>query len=352
MRTVDRIAAYVPLTVVDEVPAGAPDEDEFTLGATAAERVWIGRHEAPGALAVHLLGEFPAAADWGFAPLLGRETEAVVRHTGTAAELGATLRALEEGSGGPALAVASELPERTRARAEKSSAIGAAAVAYLLEEVDEPSPLPLPKLPATRTAVGATLRLMGSPKAVPRSVTFIGDWDRPPGAGRTMDSKLLRKAEEANLGAVAEGAYVPRPRYLENLPSRWRFLAELCGACHGTTFPARGVCRHCGRSDALTLLPLPHDGGRVVAITTVGKGGQPTEFDGQVEALGAYDVALVELARGRRVTLQVSDAVPGTLRVGDHVDTRLRRLYPMEGEWRYGRKAVPSRTSPRRETGG
>jgi len=42
-----------------------------------------------------------------------------------------------------------------------------------------------------------------------------------------------------------------------------------------------------------------------------------------------------------RVTLQVTDAAPCTLKVGDHVDTRLRRLYPMEGEWRYGRKAVP-----------
>jgi uncharacterized OB-fold protein len=151
------------------------------------------------------------------------------------------------------------------------------------------------------------------------------------------------------LASVSEGAYVPRPRYLENLPSRWRFLAEVCGNCHGTTFPARGVCRRCGRSDTLTPLQLPYDGGRVVAVTTVGKGGQPTEFDAQVEALGPYDVALVELARAMRVTLQVTDSVAGELRVGDRVNTLLRRLYPMEGEWRYGRKAVPvisPRTAP------
>lgn len=81
----------------------------------------------------------------------------------------------------------------------------------------------------------------------------------------------------------------------------------------------------------------------MVASTTVGPGGQPTEFDDQVARSGPYGVVLVELAPGARVTLQVTDARPGELGVGARVGTSLRRLYPMEGEWRYGRKAVPLR---------
>jgi hypothetical protein len=86
---------------------------------------------------------------------------------------------------------------------------------------------------------------------------------------------------------------------------------------------------------------LPRDGGTIVASTTIGSGGQPTEFDSQVALTGAYQVVLVEVAPGVRVTLQVSDVVAGSLKIGGQVGTRLRRLYAMEGEWRYGRKAVP-----------
>lgn len=86
---------------------------------------------------------------------------------------------------------------------------------------------------------------------------------------------------------------------------------------------------------------LPRDGGEVVAATSIGPGGQPTEFDEQVATMGSYSVVLVELMRGARVTLQATDSRPGELEIGSRVATRLRRLYPMEGEWRYGRKAVP-----------
>jgi uncharacterized OB-fold protein len=141
----------------------------------------------------------------------------------------------------------------------------------------------------------------------------------------------------------SEGAYVPRPRYVENLPSRLRFVADRCGHCAVTTFPVRGFCRGCGAADGLVRVELPRQVGEVLAVTTIHAGAQPTEFDWWVSARGAYDVALVEIAPKVRVTLQVTDAAPGQIRPGDHVGTSVRRLYPMEGEWRYGRKAVPLR---------
>ena len=345
MRGVVRIGAYLPATAAGGASTAALDEDEFTLAATAVERVWAGRREEPGPVAVHLLGNFPSVAEWGFGAVLGRETE-VVHHAGEAGELATTLRSLEAGEGGPAFLVASELAECAAERSTKAPVPVDGAVAFLLEPEEVPAPFPLPRSAARRSALAAARKIGELAGELPRSVTLVGDWDRPMPKEAPVERDASRKSFEGRLASVSEGAYVPRARYLENLPSRWRFLAEVCSACHATTFPARGACRRCGQKETLAPLPLPTDGGRVVAVTTVGKGGQPTEFDGQVEAQGSYDVALVELARGMRVTLQVTDTTPGALQVGDHVNTRLRRLYPMEGEWRYGRKAVPAAARP------
>jgi hypothetical protein len=88
------------------------------------------------------------------------------------------------------------------------------------------------------------------------------------------------------------------------------------------------------------------DGGTVVATTWIGPGGQPTEFDPQVEATGPYGVVLAEFSPGVRATLQLTDADRGEVGLWDRIGTRLRRSYSMDGEWRYGRKAVPLRPRP------
>lgn len=162
-------------------------------------------------------------------------------------------------------------------------------------------------------------------------------WTRPTGPTevRTPPPRVPADA----LRAVSEGAHVPRPRYLENLPSRWRFVADRCGSCGAISFPRRGRCRQCNAREALTELELPHEG-TVEAATVVAPGAQPTEFDPMVARTGAYGVVLVRLADGVRATLMVADGVPVPLPVGHRVTTTLRRLYPIEGEWRYGRKAV------------
>jgi len=347
VRRVARIAAYRPRGLVGGAPNASLDEDAFTLAATAAERAWSGQREEPEPVDVHLVGEFPAVAEWGFSALLGRATD-VVRHAGGALELATTLHALEDGPGGAALLIAAELPGSAPKRSARSAPRPAGAVAFRFEAADEPGRFELPKMAASHSAVATAFKIGEGTQELPAWVHLVGDWGPSTAADRPPQERPPPEPVDVSSGAVSEGAYVPRPRYLENLPSRWRFLAEVCEACHGTTFPARGICRRCGRKEALTQVRLPFDGGRVVAVTTVGKGGQPTEFDAQVEAQGPYDVALVELARGMRVTLQVTDAPAGTLDVGDRVNTLLRRLYPMEGEWRYGRKAVPAtpRTVP------
>ncbi len=177
--------------------------------------------------------------------------------------------------------------------------------------------------------------------AASAEVRWLGDWDHAgPAIPAPHDAPFTTDA--GSISAVSEGAYVPRATYQENLPSRWRLVAERCAGCGATTFPARGRCRTCGRDDGLAPVELPRDALEVEAVTTVAPGAQPTEFDSFVEAVGSYSVVLVRLADSVRATLQVTDAPPGSVRVGDRVGVTLRRLYPMEGAWRYGLKAVPS----------
>ncbi|HZY70438.1 MAG TPA: zinc ribbon domain-containing protein [Thermoplasmata archaeon] len=167
-----------------------------------------------------------------------------------------------------------------------------------------------------------------------------------PGAGWSVEppsaepSEAIEAAPSALLSAVSEGAYVPRPTYVGNISARWRLVAARCANCGTSTFPPRGSCRSCGATERLEPTPLPRRDARVVAVTTVHPGAHPTEFDPLVTARGAYTVALVEPVPGVRITTQLAGPPGVRVAIGDLVDLELRRLYPMEGEWRYGLKAV------------
>ncbi|HTT15718.1 MAG TPA: zinc ribbon domain-containing protein [Thermoplasmata archaeon] len=322
--TVVRGYVYRPAWTLDGRPAAGPDEDAFTLAATALEGLLASAPADPLPGVLRLVGAFPEVSEWGFAPLLGRPVRVVHDGEGPSG-LAAALRPSED-----ALVVAVDLPERGE---DSRSAEGALAVAARLA-AEGPSGPDETARPGTGTGAEAALALAAS---------AVGGWiDHPRRPGRlTLDAHRLRAAVEAPTRVVAEGALVPRARYLESLPSRWRLVAERCPRCAATTFPARGACARCGERSGLVPFALPYDGGTVVAATAIGPGGQPTEFDAQVAAQGPYGVVLVALAPAVHATFAVTDAAPVRLALGTRVGTRLRRLYPMEGEWRYGRKAVP-----------
>ncbi|MFZ0829942.1 MAG: hypothetical protein WCB18_04695 [Thermoplasmata archaeon] len=175
-------------------------------------------------------------------------------------------------------------------------------------------------------------------------VRWFGSWGTTTSGLAAPDLKFLERDED--LGTVSQGAYVPHPRYVENLASRWRLTGERCAHCHTLTFPVTGRCRSCRRTNALHPEALRRTGLKVEAVTTVSPGAQPTEFDAVVRAAGGYDVAIVALGSEVRATVQLTDTLPRRLKVGDPVGLALRRLYPMEGEWRYGLKGIPERSGP------
>ncbi len=332
-------AWYVPGYVDSGRVVAGPDEDAFTLVATAIERLPAVPRGEPGATRVHLVGDFPPVVDWGVAALLGRPIE-VARHGAGVAGLREAMSQIElPTQETPQLVAVAELPERGAPPVPGTPGGGAGAAVLWFSPGAPLSTSDRELLFRGPDALsGAIALLLGSGPGVAAPAPV----PRPP---RPLVMESIRPFVEALPTAVSEGAYVPRARYLENLPSRWRLVGERCAHCHSLTFPARGVCRGCGHRDALVPEAQPLDGGTVVAATTIGKGGQPTEFDLQVGALGDYGVVLVELSPGVRLTLQVTDANPGDLPIGARVSTRLRRLYPMEGEWRYGRKAIPLQTA-------
>ncbi|MCI4349530.1 MAG: hypothetical protein L3J93_04870 [Thermoplasmata archaeon] len=170
-------------------------------------------------------------------------------------------------------------------------------------------------------------------------------WTSPlePASSRGMQSESAALDRTGSVpAAISEGAYVPRSTYLANRPSRWRLAAEECGACNAISFPLRGECRTCGRSDRMRRIELPRQGLVVEASTTIRPGAQPTEVDHQVAQTGPYSVLIARAHPSVRITVQLTDSPAGAIRMGDTVDLVLRRVYPMEGEWRYGLKAIPA----------
>lgn len=333
-----RASAYRPIGAVGGRRVAATDEDAFTLIATALERVMDGTEPNGAPIGVTLMGPVPPGIEAALPLLLGWP----ISYRGAADGPLALTRALgQAGTETPSLrlVLAADLVRSARdQRKDASGDDGAVAFLFGPSSSEEGASPIFSGLEEEPTAFSAALRLYRERAARSLPGAWVGDWE--PGTPRAFDHRVDEYPDSV-LRAVSEGAYVPRPRYLENLASRWRLVADDCGACGALGFPARGRCRRCGNTESLRRRLLPRDGARVVATTVIGRGGQPTEFDPQVEAEGPYAVVLAELLPGVRGTLQVTDARPGEVRIGDLVDTRLRRLYPMEGEWRYGRKAVP-----------
>lgn len=341
MRHLARAALYLaPGTFAGERVAG-PDEDPFTLLATALERVRpFGVAEGPVS-GIDVVSVATVEPDWALPAVLG--VDAPVDPVGSdASSLVRALIAAEQGAEDARLVLAVAGPDAPRGSDREGRAgPGDGAVAFLFSPGTGVSASPwIRSLPTQGSVVRLALDLRESALGE-GSVGWVGDWTADPGTGRPVAIAPTADRRDRPPHAVSEGAYVPPARYRESAPSRWRFVGDRCSRCARTTFPERGACRWCGSTEGLEATELPRDNLEVLATTVIGPGGQPTEFDPQVAREGPYEVVLARLGPDSRVTLQLTDAVPGSVRVGDRVDTRLRRVYAIDADWRYARKAVP-----------
>lgn len=342
MRGIVRAGAYLPASSQGGRRRCAADEDEFTLVATALERAGTPRPGSGAPMRVRPVGDAGRLRAELLAGFVGGPVELGEPEDGR----GALYRALAlaaRAAGPEWLVVATRLGDGSSD--SELAPPGEGSAALLIDDAPEAAPIPTessgtPGAPDPLSEVFAALARSSTPPSL-----HAGDWGADPARGRAGPTGRPGPREPAY--TVAQGAFVPGPRYAESVRSRWRFIADRCRVCDAQTFPARGRCGSCGRSDRLEDAPLPLDNATVLASTWIGQGGQPTEFDAQVEASGPYGVVLAEIAPGVRLTLMVADATKEEVPVGSRVDSRLRRLYAIEGSWRYGRKAVPSAASAR-----
>jgi len=334
-----RGAAYLPRFTDGHRRVGGYDEDPFTFAAAALERArgaesWIGR---PVTITVVGAAELPEPSALG--NVLGA-TVAPPKGTGGERSLADALHGAAGGPDGPEWLVVIAA-DGGGAHPSSAGPPGEGAAALLLDDRSEAVALaPLLAAVPSPPKGGELSWLFALVRAHHPLASWTGDWLADPTAGEPFVAG--RGRQPAPAAAVSQGAFVPPARDAENRASRWRLVADRCDACGARTFPSRGRCRGCGSVERLRAEPLPQAGATVTAVTWIGSGGQPTEFDGQVEACGPYGVVLAEVAPDVRLTLSVAEGRPEQLRVGARVDTVLRRLYPIEGVWRYGRKAVPA----------
>lgn len=124
-------------------------------------------------------------------------------------------------------------------------------------------------------------------------------------------------------------------RYWREVPQRYRYEAAQCAGCDKIYFPPRLLCGECrGREFKKTI--LPHDG-TVETFTVIRVA--PSGFADEAP----YAVGIVKLSNGVRLTTQIVDCDPESLKIGDKVHLEFRRIQ-QDGEsgiLYYGYKFVP-----------
>ncbi len=340
-RGVVRASSYLPAYTDGSRRVRGSDEDSFTFVAAAIERLFSGGPVPAGPVAIRRLG---AATDLDpdlISGILGTTVRPTEPPRAAPLLLGQALDLATSSGSTPELVVGAVLDAAEPGpTARPAPPPGEGAYALLVDTLSGPDPGLVPSGfgPAPGEELSALMGVAARSGAAP-TPTWRGDWGADPRGGIPRPSFPAPAA--ALPVRVSEGAYLPPASYREGIASRWRFEAERCASCGTTTFPIRGRCRGCGRTDGLVVTPLPREGLRVVAVTWIGAGGQPTEFDDQVAATGPYGVALLELAPGVRATASLTDVAAPPVGIGALVRTQLRRLYALDGAWRYGRKAIP-----------
>lgn len=127
---------------------------------------------------------------------------------------------------------------------------------------------------------------------------------------------------------------MPSPRYTREMPQRYRLEAGKCKKCGKIFFPPRLICDNC-KSREFEKIKL-NDTGKILTHTTIRVA--PEQFNTQVP----YNVAVIELNDGVRITAQVVDCKPEDVVIGKKVKIVFRKIQEegSAGIICYGYKAI------------
>jgi hydroxymethylglutaryl-CoA synthase len=166
-------------------------------------------------------------------------------------------------------------------------------------------------------------------------------------SGATLSyAEYLRQRGEVTSGPPdGGGAYVSVPSWKRSIPQRYRLEAGRCASCGALNFPPAGACESCNERAGTEPVELPGTA-TVEAVTTISQGGAPPEFAEQQSKSGDFAVAVVAFdgpdGGSVSVPVQVTDAEPSSVSLGDAVAAEFRRIYTQEGITRYGAKVTPA----------
>ena len=131
---------------------------------------------------------------------------------------------------------------------------------------------------------------------------------------------------------------MPSPRYIREIPARYRLEASRCIGCGRVVYPGRKVCPSCGSRETETVRLSTK--GTVVTSTVIHV--PPDEFLNEAP----YAMAVVETPEGARLMTQIVDCDPSSVLPGMMVDLEFRRVREerKSGILCYGHKGVPAGT--------
>jgi len=108
------------------------------------------------------------------------------------------------------------------------------------------------------------------------------------------------------------------PKHWRENPTRYRMEAGKCRECGEIYFPARLVCPECGHTE-FEKLNLSGKG-KLHTFTIIRTA--PSGFTD----FAPYAVGVVELDEGIRIMGQITDCNPESLKTGDRLVTKFRRM--------------------------
>ncbi len=107
-------------------------------------------------------------------------------------------------------------------------------------------------------------------------------------------------------------------RHWRQTPERYRMEAGKCRKCGNILFPGRLICPECGTKEFDTIKLSGK--GKLISHTIIRTA--PEGF----EDIAPFAVGIVELEEGNRVMGQITDCNPETLKTGDKLTSKFRRM--------------------------
>ena len=124
------------------------------------------------------------------------------------------------------------------------------------------------------------------------------------------------------------------PRYVREVPQRYRLEASKCKACGKINFPPRLVCPKCGKREFETI-NLSNEG-KILTYTIIRVGSDI--FNRETP----YAVAIIETTEGAKLMAMIADTKLADVAIGKKVQLIFRKIQDegVSGLHCYGYKAI------------